>query len=1382
MTQGNTNIYQFFVLSVLFYHINSYSIYISKNGMDYNSCGSSVDNPCGTLFFASKLINENVNITELIINDGQNEALIANYDKQRNQYSYHPCFPQPFNKSSIKKLDISFNDSSFITDMKHWYPEICHNISISNYNNEYMFDFFNPVNLTFYNLYINDYENGLAFIRIKYHYSADQQSIVSNAESIITCYHCKFNNLFHSINDDIPLIYSTTGIKLINNSFSNITTSANNIISMAIGYLTLKHVSVEHCLFGNYFIMTTTKTDIGQTNSYHNNTLILNQCVFDDISTTKSLMNDVHTESNLSISNTIFTNINSGAIFVGGLYEPECIVNIRDVTISTSQIIDVESSSYSDDVYNNLLYFHYSNNVQINNLKLIYHYNVDQNCNFSNPKFVLRSDDSLLNSDDPTVMIYCKNPLKLIRNIGRINMTSISFSVNKTQNQIANYTFSALKYEDSVMSTTLTNVYASIINDGTMFIDDLLIDGLSFCDKFIFNQGVLFINDIRFNLTDYIYDPNALQSLRLIDQISPDASIHISNSYLIGGYIQIELHSGSLNAFNVKFTDAAQAVVITASIDIVIDECIFIRVGRYFSNLRGLKYIILTNVSPISVLYSSYITINNSTFSGYDHNGLVFIFDSDYITIKDNDFTVNINNLSYHILQNNLVQYVETFISIWFTDTEVSIIGNTFYPNPIFENKPWISMYRVSDICISANNFSNYAFSSIDSNVTSCFRRDIMKCFDNATNCMDGMYGSLDEELFNKSNTFNIYNKDVPILFAYTHERTVHTVLDNININLMDDNITETEQVKALQINNNILIMDSVLTTNNAKPTNFDIWYSDSCNIHHNDRLINQDNYISKLMITCDPPNSQYNYLNTRNALINYVETFSATQLDFRGQSSTYFPGQKLTFTYDVLDLFNSPINTSTFFHWDENTILLVSEELSVSQKLNIDKMGKCDVCKDRILIPTIGLDGINHTHPHQHKMQLFFDNLTIINNEISIETVSCPIGYGADKNDFCHICESGTYNLLPNNNETCLPCHKREQHKGIDCRDGEIFVDRNYWVGFEIEDNAHVMISGECPSGYCCITTQCEYIGSNQTDLCVFGRDYSSAMCGQCLEGYSQAMNSIKCVKCNGNNIMWLFWPFGLALFFTIYIIISQSKLSRIKNKKKAPRKYTTEFSKLWQKLLLVITGKYFMMMIKTFIFKILFYYQQALSQTLWPSTSHVNLYNIATFFDLSVEFNTAADNSDDLWCFIDGLTTRGKILCGLITSTMIFALFFIICSSISLCQCKFECARKISINYTKALIIILLICVGHVFSVIFKLVNCQKIGTEWRHFYFASEQCSVVTIICSGAALIIILLIFLVMFLKLRDLSPRERANNENSLNILCKYYKPQYYYWEG
>eukprot|EP01084_Bolivina_argentea_P239805 402981_1 len=1020
------------LFTLLFYHLNSETIYVSKNGLDSNPCGSSLE-PCGTLFFASKLVNKNVR--ELFI-DGQNETQIMNYYKQPNQL-YHPCLPQPFNVSN-STLVIYFDDT-FITEMEQWFPKACHSMNITNYMNEYIFDL-KQVDITIYNLYINNYNINFGVIRTNYSYDPDQNKIEDN-EAQLTCYHCIFHHIFYSNHNDLPMIYSTTNIQLINSTFYNVTATTNSIISMALDDFMLINVRVEHCIFSQYFMTTTTDT-ITETNRDHNNTILLSGCVFDDISTQKSILYEVHTVSNLNISNTNFTNIHSGSIFIGR-YKPECFADISNVIITTSQINNVVSTS---DIYNNLFYFHYSHDIEIENLKVVYNYNVDQNCDFSFPENVKR-ENVALNSDEPSVMISCKNPVPLIRNVGSINMTNILLNVNIMQNYYPNYTFWALKYEEP---TTLTDAYAAIINYGEMYINGLLIDGLSFCDNFIYNEGLLFVNDIRFVLRNN-FNPNALQSLFLIYQTTPTASIDISNSHLIGGYKQINLDSGSLYAFHVNFQDTATAITSTEGIGIYIDTCNFKRVGRYFSNLRALKYAVDADLSIISFVDSYSITIKNSVFSGFDHRALIYVFSSPDIIIKDNDFTVNISNFYYNVSTNHLYKNLYGFIQL--SHTNVSVIGNNFKPNPTFENIPWIWM-NMASICISANNFSMYAMWYMDSNVASCFRPNTANCFKNATNCIDGRYGAVDDELFNKSNIFNIYNNNTSILTAYNYYRASYTVLDNININLINDDI-ETESVKALQINNNMLILDSVLTVNGEKIKDFDIWYTDECTIRHNDRLINQDNYISKLMITCDKPNwmnlpppwSVHNYSNTRNVSKKYVESFSATQLDFKGLSSTYFPGQKLNFTFDILDLFNSRINTSTFFHLDESTIDLENEELSVFQELTIDKMGECAICDHGITIPSISLkDGINNTH----KIKLFFDDLFVVNDLIPIETVSCPIRYGADKNGFCHICESGTYNLLSNNDKECLSCNEGETNKGIECREGKIFTEHNYWVGFE--------------------------------------------------------------------------------------------------------------------------------------------------------------------------------------------------------------------------------------------------------------------------------------------------------------------------------------------
>eukprot|EP01084_Bolivina_argentea_P037811 69926_1 len=77
--------------------------------------------------------------------------------------------------------------------------------------------------------------------------------------------------------------------------------------------------------------------------------------------------------------------------------------------------------------------------------------------------------------------------------------------------------------------------------------------------------------------------------------------------------------------------------------------------------------------------------------------------------------------------------------------------------------------------------------------------------------------------------------------------------------------------------------------------------------------------------------------------------------------------------------------------------------------------------------------------------------------------------------------------------------------------------------------------------------------------------------------------------------------------------------------------------------------------------------------------------------------------------------------------------------------------------------------------------MLNCQKIGENSYQFYFAYEQCYGRGWIICLIVLCIIIVLFTLIFVKLRNMKPLERADKTHILSSFVSKYKPQYYFWE-
>merc|ERR1711933_367643 len=160
-------------------------------------------------------------------------------------------------------------------------------------------------------------------------------------------------------------------------------------------------------------------------------------------------------------------------------------------------------------------------------------------------------------------------------------------------------------------------------------------------------------------------------------------------------------------------------------------------------------------------------------------------------------------------------------------------------------------------------------------------------------------------------------------------------------------------------------------------------------------------------------------------------------------------------------------------------------------------------------------------------------------------------------------------------------------------------------------------------------------------------------------------------------------------------------------------------------------------MLMIKIMIFKNVLYYQQGVTQILSANAFKILLYPLASIFNLSIMANTAT-NVEDLWCFINGLNAKEKILIDLFVPINILS---IICFVYLLSKYVFRkplIFKNKKVNFSKTMIASYLLMIGKILNVLFQLLNCQKVGEETVHFYFGYEKCYGITWISSFISLI--------------------------------------------
>ena len=164
-----------------------------------------------------------------------------------------------------------------------------------------------------------------------------------------------------------------------------------------------------------------------------------------------------------------------------------------------------------------------------------------------------------------------------------------------------------------------------------------------------------------------------------------------------------------------------------------------------------------------------------------------------------------------------------------------------------------------------------------------------------------------------------------------------------------------------------------------------------------------------------------------------------------------------------------------------------------------------------------------------------------VVNSEYSINNITfivneCPSGYGlSGKAKQCELCVSGYYSLL-NTTEKCIKCNNKLE--SVVCNgNNELIINTHFWISiykfsknyetyFDLNTkSSKSIVVAQCPPNYCCQSNEgCNYYSewvnnSESTQLCAFGRDPTVALCGKCLNGYSEVFQSVTC-QLSGNDI----------------------------------------------------------------------------------------------------------------------------------------------------------------------------------------------------------------------------------------------------------------------
>ena len=440
----------------------------------------------------------------------------------------------------------------------------------------------------------------------------------------------------------------------------------------------------------------------------------------------------------------------------------------------------------------------------------------------------------------------------------------------------------------------------------------------------------------------------------------------------------------------------------------------------------------------------------------------------------------------------------------------------------------------------------------------------------------------------------------------------------------------------------------------------------------------------------------------------------------------------------------------------------IINADLNINQEFKISYLdGKQDMT---LIIPSSS----SIQFGSEYIMDVKTHNSTLIGNSINSTVIECPQGFGIDMNEAvleCHECTGYTFKVTSGLYD-CINC---ENNEGIECNGGvELKIDNNYWLNHNLTTNK--LITAICPPNICCLKAYgCSYV--NDTDkLCAKNRDINSLLCSQCMDGYSELYGSNECGVCTENNFYILSIPYAYTLLLAVYFVFVKSY--RIPTEQKI-----IEIMKDPKKIVLNDNFR----SLPTMIFTIVTYYNQLFSDLLlYGNMSNNTVSAYMALFSLS--FN--ANNSNG-FCLFANMDAHYELLTELIFPVMLLINIAIVLPIFSMIFRIFRCKKCEKLTHPpilNAFLNGLLICLGTIVSVFFKLIKCIDINDVEYHFYYAYQKCYDIWWFISAIILPIIVIILMIGFIVTYRMDKKIRNNPQtNKLFKLVKPYKPSIYYYE-
>ena len=309
------------------------------------------------------------------------------------------------------------------------------------------------------------------------------------------------------------------------------------------------------------------------------------------------------------------------------------------------------------------------------------------------------------------------------------------------------------------------------------------------------------------------------------------------------------------------------------------------------------------------------------------------------------------------------------------------------------------------------------------------------------------------------------------------------------------------------------------------------------------------------------------------------------------------------------------------------------------------------------------------------------------------------------------------------------------------------------------IEENGSI-IASDCPNQYCCQAQDgCDYV-DDAANLCALHRDPDTPLCGKCVEGYSELLGTVNCGICDGDYYQYLLIPIANAAALSILLLCCDRSsrppppgmtgivnllnlyhcqivfhlivtLDRMTDDPPSPMPFDQN------EALVPITGKDLVRDdirgLLIMVLKVLLYYGQGLVAIMAQSTIQSGLFYfilpILQIFNLSIDFGVSDNSEGAGYCFVEGMTAEQEILFDLTIPELLLFItaFMAITRMCGMNWLKYGCCCCSQITEYAAFLRALIISIGSITAVIFKVLSCRDIaGSDMSvHFYYGNTEC---------------------------------------------------------